>query len=144
MLPAGRASLFEGGRRTIKVTPAFFDQWFVKPTWSSRDDPEAWKFNVHETHTDVVTSVPPDATVIASSDMTQCEVMVFKDHFLGLQGHPEFTAEFQGALIDYRLQHGTLTEEQAQESKKTLRDNPVTETDFKKVQKMLKYFVKGR
>ncbi|KAL3161473.1 hypothetical protein ABBQ32_010354 [Trebouxia sp. C0010 RCD-2024] len=139
----GRASLFEGGPRTINVTPAFFDQWFVKPTWSSRDRPESWKFNVHETHTDIVTSMPPDATVIASSDKAHCEVMVFKDHFLGLQGHPEFTAEFQGALIDYRLQHGTLTDEQAQESNKALHDNPVTETDFLKVQKMLKYFVKG-
>ena len=142
-LHAGRASDFEGGPRTMKLTPAFFKQWFVKPDWFAEDRPGDWKFNIHETHQDVVTSMPPDVTLIASSDFTYCEGMVFKDQFLGLQGHPEFTADFQTALIEYRLLHNTLTQEQAHESLKVLKDNPVSFADYIRVQKMLKFFVKG-
>ena len=140
---AGRASSFEGGPRTMKVTPAFFDQWFVKPEWFAKDRSEDWRFNIHETHQDVVTSMPPDVTLIASSDFTYCEGMSYKDHVLGLQGHPEFTAEFQTALIEYRLQQGTLTKEQAEESMTVVKENPVSRTDYVKAHKMLKYFVKG-
>lgn len=127
----------------MNVTPAFFDQWFVKPSGLSQDKPEDWKFNIHETHSDIVTSMPPDVTVIASSEKTRCEAIVYKEQFLGLQGHPEFTADFQAALIEYRFQHDTLTQEQAEESRKALQNNPVSKADFMKVQKMLKYFVKG-
>ena len=142
LLLAGRAGLFEGGPQTMNVTPAFFDQWFVTPSGLSQDNPEDWKFNIHETHSDIVTSMPPDVTVIASSEKTRCEGIVYKEQFLGLQGHPEFTADFQAALIEYRLQHDTLTQEQAEESRKALQNNPVSKADFVKVQKMLKYFVK--
>lgn len=128
----------------MKATPAFFEQWFVKPDWFAKDRPDDWKFNIHEIHQDVVTSMPPDVTLIASSDFTYCEGITYKNIFLGLQGHPEFTAEFQTALIEYRLEHNTLTKEQAQESMTVLKENPVTRTDFLKVQKMLKCFVKGR
>lgn len=138
----GRASNFEGGPRTMNVTPAFFEQWFVKPDWFAKDHPDNWKFNIHETHQDVVTSMPPDVTLIASSGFTYCEIMTHEDSFLGLQGHPEFTAEFQTALIQYRLEHKTLTQEQAQASMDVLKQNPVTRSDYLKVQKMLKYFVK--
>jgi len=140
---AGRASDFEGGPRTMKVTPAFFEQWFVKSDWFDKDCAEDWKFNIHETHQDVVTSMPPDVTLIASSGFTYCEAMTYKNIFLGLQGHPEFTAEFQTALIEYRLQQNTLTKQQAEESMTVLKENPVSHADFQKVQKMLKFFVKG-
>lgn len=140
---AGRASDFEGGPRTMKATPAFFDQWFVKPSWFDKDRPDDWKFNIHETHSDVVTSMPPDVTLIASSGFTYCEAMTHKETFLGLQGHPEFTAEFQLALIEYRLQQHTLTKEQAEASITVLKENPVTKSDFLKTQQMLKFFVKA-
>jgi len=137
---AGRASSFEGGPRTMKVTPAFFEQWFVKSDWFDKDRSEDWKFSIHETHQDVM---PPDVTLIASSGFTYCEAMTYKNIFLGLQGHPEFTAEFQTALIEYRLQQNTLTKQQAEESMTVLKENPVSHADFQKVQKMLKFFVKG-
>ena len=127
----------------MKVTPAFFNQWFVKPEWFAQDRPDDWRFNIHETHQDVVTSMPPDVTLITSSDFTHCEGMVLRNQFLGLQGHPEFTADFQTALIEYRLQHNTLNQEQAQQSMDVLKRNPVSKTDYIRVQKMLKYFVKG-
>jgi len=139
----GRASDFEGGPRTLTATSAFFDQWFVKPEWFAKDHPDEWRFNIHETHSDVVTSMPPDVTLIASSEFTYCEGMTYKDFVLGFQGHPEFTAEFQTALIQYRLQQGTLTENQAQESMNDLKRNPVTGKDYTKVQKLLKNFLKG-
>lgn len=139
---AGRASDFEGGPRTLKATPAFFDQWFVKQDVFAKDNPCDWKFNIHETHSDVVTSMPPDVTLIASSDLTYCEGMTYKDFILGLQGHPEFTAAFQTALIEYRLEQGTLTQKQAEESFSVLKSNPVPQQDFAKVQKLLKVFLK--
>ena len=126
----------------MNVTPAFFDQWFVKGSFA-KENSEDWKFNIHETHQDVVTSMPPDVTLIASSEKTHCEGITYKNIFLGFQGHPEFTAEFQTALIKYRLEHDTLTEDQAQESLKALKENPISRSDYLKVQKMLKRFVKG-
>ena len=143
-LPAGRASDFEGGPRTLTPTAAFFDQWFVKSDWFAKDHPDDWKFNIHETHSDVVTSMPPDVTLIASSEITYCEGMTHKDFALGFQGHPEFTAEFQAALIQYRLQQGTLTQKQAQESMDDLKNNPVSQKDYTRVQKLLKNFLKGQ
>lgn len=142
-LPAGRASDFEGGPRTLTPTAAFFDQWFVKSDCFAKDHPDDWKFNIHETHSDVVTSMPPDVTLIASSEITYCEGMTHKDFVLGFQGHPEFTAEFQAALIQYRLQQGTLTQKQAQESMDDLKNNPVSRKDYTRVQKLLKIFLKG-
>lgn len=140
---AGRASDFEGGPRTMIATSAFFSQWFVQPEKFARDHPDDWRFNIHETHSDVVTSMPPNVTLLASSEFTYCEVMSYHDFVLGLQGHPEFTAEFQTALIEYRLQQGTLSEKQAQQSFDVLKGNPVSAKDYSRVQSLLKTFLKS-
>lgn len=55
------------------------------------------------THQDQVLDLPPGATVLARS--SHCDVSVFdvNDRFLGVQGHPEFTAPYASALLDTRL-----------------------------------------
>ena len=53
-------------------------------------------------HGDQVLKLPPEAKVLARSE--HCEVAMFRvgDSMLGIEGHPEFTASFNEALIRAR------------------------------------------
>ena len=53
-------------------------------------------------HQDQILRLPPNATVLATSE--HCEVSMFEvdGRLLGIQGHPEFTAPYAAALLDAR------------------------------------------
>lgn len=53
-------------------------------------------------HRDVVTELPPDATVIASGETADVPAYLVGDHVLCVQDHPEFTNEFTRALVAVR------------------------------------------
>ena len=59
-----------------------------------------------------------------------------------MQGHPEFTAEFQRALLESRCQKGTLTQQQRDDSIASLDNNPLRPEDITQVQALLKRFLK--
>ena len=70
--------------------------------------PQTWMVPAREevrllmTHQDQVVDLPPGATVLATS--SHCEVSMFDvdDRMLGIQGHPEFTTAYAGALLEGR------------------------------------------
>ncbi|KXO12653.1 Para-aminobenzoate synthase, amidotransferase component [Moritella sp. JT01] len=53
-------------------------------------------------HQDQVCKLPRNATVLMSNDFCPYSMFQVDSHFLGLQGHPEFTALYSEALMDQR------------------------------------------
>jgi GMP synthase-like glutamine amidotransferase len=77
-------------------------------------------------HGDQVVSLPPGAKVLARSE--HCEVAMFRvgDTMLGIEGHPEFSAAFNEALIRARRDRiGADVAERALESVNGPTDGPV-------------------
>jgi GMP synthase-like glutamine amidotransferase len=63
-------------------------------------------FRVIHSNADQIHDLPDTMRVIATSPTNPIEVIAVGDHFLGLQGHPEFTVEYSEALM--RARRGTL------------------------------------
>jgi GMP synthase-like glutamine amidotransferase len=70
-----------------------------RPGWMSepRD-----KLNIIVSHQDQVTKLPPGVTVIAESDFCPNFIVQWNNHFLSIQGHPEWRRAYSRALIERR------------------------------------------
>ena len=53
-------------------------------------------------HQDQVCKLPGSATVLMSNDFCPYSMFQVDAHFLGLQGHPEFTAQYSAVLMEQR------------------------------------------
>ena len=53
-------------------------------------------------HQDQVIELPPGAEVLASSDFCPNYLIQYNDHFMSVQGHPEFSKALSRALMDLR------------------------------------------
>jgi len=53
-------------------------------------------------HQDQITRLPDNTNVLMSSDFCPYSMIQVGEHFLGLQGHPEFSASYSSALMDVR------------------------------------------
>jgi GMP synthase-like glutamine amidotransferase len=69
-------------------------------------DPPAWLgvtgYSIINSHADQVTGLPRNAVVIGGNDHCPVSLMTVGDHMLGIQGHPEFTADYAAALLQAR------------------------------------------
>lgn len=83
------------------------------------------QLKIHAMHQDQVVQLPPDAKVLASSEFCEYAGLVYGDHIFTLQGHPEFSREFEEALI--RLRTGAVfPAEKANEAMETMTVEPDT------------------
>ena len=71
----------------------------ASPDWMREKRPE---LNIIVSHRDQVTHLPDDALVIAESDFCPYFVVQWSDHFLSIQGHPEWDNDYSRALINDR------------------------------------------
>lgn len=69
------------------------------PDWMSLKVSE---LHILVSHQDQVLSLPSQATVIAQSDFCPYFVVQWNDHFLSIQGHPEWVPGYSRALINER------------------------------------------
>ncbi len=69
------------------------------PEWLP-DAPES--LSIQAFHQDQVVVVPPDATVLAHSDFCEVAALGYGDQALSVQAHPEFRADYTGALLGTR------------------------------------------
>jgi len=69
------------------------------PDWMQEKRPQ---FRLLVSHQDQVTELPDDALVIAESDFCPYFVVQWSDHFLSVQGHPEWKNGYSRALINNR------------------------------------------
>ena len=74
----------------------------AKAPWMSPEVPE---LTLLISHQDQVTTLPDNATVIASSEFCPFAAYHIGDQVLCFQGHPEFVHDYSRALLDLRQQH---------------------------------------
>ncbi len=74
-------------------------QIISKKSWM---DPDLSIVGLVVSHQDQVVELPPHTEVILGCDFCPYSAIQVDDHFLGFQGHPEFSADFALALMDYR------------------------------------------
>jgi GMP synthase-like glutamine amidotransferase len=85
-------------------------------------DPPQEKANLLMMCQDQVLSLPPGATIIASSALCPNAMIRIGKNMLGIQGHPEFSVSFERELI--RINAPLMAAGQAEEELETL-DRPV-------------------
>ena len=69
------------------------------PEWMKEPADE---LNIIASHQDQITRLPWDTRVIASSDFCPCFVVQWGNHFLSIQGHPEWLPAYSRALMNHR------------------------------------------
>ena len=69
------------------------------PEWMKQPADE---LNIIASHQDQITRLPDDTRVIASSDFCPCFVVQWGNHFLSIQGHPEWLPAYSRALMNHR------------------------------------------
>lgn len=73
---------------------------------------ESGPLDLLESHSECVTELPRDAVTIASSTSCDHEMVLFTDNILGLQSHPECTAEeFEEKILPTLMSSNLFTEE---------------------------------
>ena len=65
-------------------------------------DPALPEFRLLASHRDQVHTLPPGARLLAGSPFCPRAAFVVNDTMLGLQGHPEFTKDYAGFLMEKR------------------------------------------
>ncbi|MFW2366908.1 MAG: glutamine amidotransferase-related protein [Desulforhopalus sp.] len=69
------------------------------PGWMTQSQQE---LRIIVSHQDQVTTLPPNALVIAESDFCPFFVVQWNNHFLSIQGHPEWNRDYSRTLINAR------------------------------------------
>ncbi|XP_043708349.1 gamma-glutamyl peptidase 5-like [Telopea speciosissima] len=100
----------------------------------------ALKLPVYECHRDEVWELPPHAEVIGRSDKTAVEVFKYKEHIMGIQGHPEYTKGLFLSIVN-RLLHCNLIQESEAVVGKTRAEEQVPDGEAWK--RLCKSFLKG-
>ena len=85
---SGRAPVWSVGPHTMNVEPT---SWF-----------DGGPVTIHAVHQDSVTSLPADARAIATGSTGGIPAFLVGETMLGVQDHPEFSADFVSALIETR------------------------------------------
>lgn len=91
-----------------------FNQVVQRKTWM---DPWQDKLDLVVSHQDQVVELPAEAEVLVKSDFCEYYVVQYDDHFLSIQGHPEFSKDYsrdlmasrQGIIPDVRLRAGNAS-----------------------------------
>ncbi|KAI3525531.1 hypothetical protein L1887_04387 [Cichorium endivia] len=96
--------------------------------------------SVIECHRDEVYELPADVEVLAWSDKTRVEMFRYRDHIMGVQGHPEYTNDILLQLIDRLLQGNFIEESYAVEVRAKLEMEP----DMEPWKELCTSFLKGR
>ncbi|HHQ4467412.1 TPA: glutamine amidotransferase-related protein [Aeromonas veronii] len=94
----------------VSVHPMLADEPWMAP---ARD-----QIRILASHQDQVALLPPGATRLAGNDFCPNFMFLQGDHIVAIQGHPEFSVEYNRALIERR--RGLLPDERYQSSLSSL------------------------
>lgn len=100
-------------------------------------DPFATDFGLVASHQDQVTRLPDGVRVVAGSAFCPYFMLQRGTHFLGIQGHPEFSRDYSRALMLKR--QGVIPAERLQEGLASL----ASEVDDQRVARWLLNFIRG-
>lgn len=103
---------------------------------------ESEQFTINAMHQDQVIEKPVSADVFAQSDFCQYAGLIYDDRILTFQAHPEFTVDYEEALLEAR-KGPVVPMEAAEFGLKTLRA-PNARTESSKVVKWMADFLQAR
>lgn len=69
------------------------------PDWMTNPKPD---LNIIVSHQDQISQLPENAKIIAESDFCPYFMVQWNDHFLSIQGHPEWNAKYSQTLMNNR------------------------------------------
>jgi GMP synthase (glutamine-hydrolysing) len=78
-------------------------------------------FGLVVSHQDQVERLPPGARVLGSSDFCPFYLMQLGEHFLGIQGHPEFSRAYSRDLME--LRRSLVGDERVERGKESLAES---------------------
>lgn len=84
-------------------------------------DPVQDTFNLLMMCQDQILELPPNTDVLASTDDCPHAMILWKEHILGIQAHPEFPAAYDQALIELRRER--ISDEKVERGIDSLRSN---------------------
>ncbi len=82
--------------------------WAIGVAFSEIVNPRNWmvppqvKLDLVVSHQDQIVELPPHAQVLVSNDFCPFSLIQVNNHFLGIQGHPEFSRAYSLALMNTR------------------------------------------
>ena len=76
-----------------------FNQILINKPWMK---PHQHGMDLIASHQDQVILLPDEAEVLASSHFCPNYMLQYGDHFMSVQGHPEFTKSYSAAVMDIR------------------------------------------
>ncbi|KAL1210528.1 Gamma-glutamyl peptidase 3 [Cardamine amara subsp. amara] len=91
-------------------------------------------------HRDEVLELPESAIVLASSEICEVEMFSIEDHFLCIQGHPEYNREIFCEIVDRCINLKLVEQEFADKARSTME---TAQPDRNQWQKICKNFLKG-
>jgi len=92
---------------------------YKKQPWMSLGmSPELDSYRLILSHRDQVETPPPESEVVGGNDHCPYSMITVGSHFLGIQGHPEFTVPFLSELMQSRLE--LMGRHAVEEAEKTL------------------------
>ena len=96
------------GMKTVKI--------ISRKSWM---EPALDSYNLVVSHLDQVCKLPTGSEVLGTNEYCPNAMFMVGEHFLGIQGHPEFTALYADALFHSRVERiGASMVEEARESLK--------------------------
>ncbi|CAA0830998.1 Class I glutamine amidotransferase-like superfamily protein [Striga hermonthica] len=98
--------------------------------------------SIIECHRDEVRELPREVEVLAWSEKTGVEMLVYGEHVVGIQGHPEYTKDILLHLIDRLITRNIIQESLGKEVKSKLGE--LFEADTQAWKKLCMSFLKGR
>lgn len=85
-------------------------------------EPDLQSLKMLVSHQDQIVRLPNDATLLAGSDFCPFFLVQWSDHFVSVQGHPEWQREYAAALMEYR--RGTIPGESVDHALQSLAKTP--------------------
>jgi GMP synthase-like glutamine amidotransferase len=76
-----------------------FNQVICSKPWM---EPYQHGLDLIASHQDQIIVLPNEVEVLASSHFCPYYMLLYGDHFMSVQGHPEFTKDYSAALMDVR------------------------------------------
>lgn len=87
--------------------------------------PELDSYNLIVSHLDQVCELPEGSEVLGTNEHCPTSMFMVDEHFLGIQGHPEFSAAYAEALILSRVER--IGKNVVEEARKTLQEKSDSE-----------------
>ncbi len=87
--------------------------------------PELDSYNLIVSHRDQVCELPGGSEVLGTNEHCPTSMFMVDEHFLGIQGHPEFTAPYAEALLLSRVEK--IGRSMVEEARKTLQEKADSE-----------------